>query len=96
MTDHSIVPEATEVMRLVERIKPFFAGQQPEVVGAVLADLLSLYLAGHVADNPVKTKALRDQTLRIHLKAVKALLPLNEDMLKERMKVGADAKDRPN
>jgi hypothetical protein len=32
---------------LVERIRPILAGQSPEVVGAALADLLAILLAGY-------------------------------------------------
>jgi hypothetical protein len=40
---------------------------------------------------------VRDGTLKIHLRAVRALIPLNEDMIRERMlQVASDAKDRPN
>jgi hypothetical protein len=63
----------------------------------VLADLTALLLAGHVAENPVKTQAVRDKVLKIHLRAIKALVPINENMIREQMpKAQADAKDRPN
>jgi hypothetical protein len=93
----AIVPEANEVMTLVERVKPLFSGVDPMVVGAALADLTALLLAGHVAENPAKTRALRDQTLKIHIRAIKALVPLNEDMLRERIEAGRnEIKNRPN
>lgn len=32
---------------LVEEIRPSLAGQKPEVIGAVLGELVALYIAGH-------------------------------------------------
>lgn len=96
-TEGGLAPETQGVFHLVDQIRPLLGGQPPVVVGAVLADLLALYLAGHVADTPANTKAVRDATLKIHLRAVKALVPLNEDMLRERMERAQDeAKARPN
>jgi hypothetical protein len=47
------------------------AGKGPDVKGAVLADLLSVWLAGHHPD-------LRDELLHFHIDRVKQLVPLSE------------------
>ena len=73
--------QATEVMALVHAIRPLLAGRSPEVQGAVLADLLAMWLAGHVMlGDPKATKRMRDETLEVHLKGVRALIDLNYKM----------------
>lgn len=59
---------------LTEHGKALFAGEQPEVVGAALADLLAIWLTSHHADNPKRTQGLRKQMLAFHLKGVLRLL----------------------
>jgi hypothetical protein len=41
--------KARESQRLVAQIKPLLAGKPPEVQSAALADLLSMWIAGHIA-----------------------------------------------
>ena len=54
------------------------AGKPPEVQGILLADLVAIWLAGHlvVGDAPATAK-LRETLLRAHLRAVRKLLPIN-------------------
>lgn len=56
-----IKARALTVAPLVEEIKPILAGQPAEIQGAVIADLLSIYLAGH--PEIVRAKVL-EMTLR--------------------------------
>ena len=66
---------AKHVLELVERIKPILAGQDPSEQGAVLAELLSLWLAGH------RPPALREAILAHHIEAVLALTKINAHAL---------------
>ena len=52
-------------------IKPVLAGQPPELQGAVLADLLSLFIAGHAPQ-------LREEILALHIETVRQLVPASE------------------
>jgi hypothetical protein len=72
--------QANESDVLCERISPLLAGHAPEVQGAVLAELLALFLAGH--QGPAE---LREEILRMHLDCVRALIPVFDQMLRERM-----------
>jgi hypothetical protein len=58
-------------------IQPLLAGHPPEIQGAVLADLLSLWIAGH---HP----ALREEALEQHIKAVRELVAPSEAEIFER------------
>lgn len=52
------------VESIVEKIKPLLAGQPSVIVGAVLADLTSIWLAGHFPPE------LREELFETHRKAV--------------------------
>lgn len=69
--------EVDEVSELSRQIYPLFAGREPEVVGAVLADLLAILLVGF------RDKKAREELLEIHIKAVRNLIVVNEGMLRE-------------
>jgi hypothetical protein len=87
MTNHQEATRmADEAMRLVEEIKPKLAGLAPELQGAVLADLLAMWLAGHFAGDAEATARLRRTMLAEHLKTVSGLVEPNEAMLLERLK----------
>lgn len=67
-----------EALALAEAIRPLLAGRAPEVQSAALADLLSIWLAGHVVPgDPDKTAELRAEQLEAHLQLVGDLLPVN-------------------
>lgn len=62
-----------------------FAGVTPEIVGAVLADLLATLLAGHIVDgDPKATRQLRKEMLQFHIAQVRQLIPINERAILER------------
>jgi hemerythrin len=69
-------------MELVERVRPLFAGQDPAVVGAALADLTAIWLASHVVrGDPKETDALRGRLMLAHMQAVRALTAINAQQL---------------
>jgi hypothetical protein len=75
MSDH---PTANPVQMIVDRIEPLLAGHHPGIQGAALADPLATWLAGHVIrDDPIKTDALRERLLTVHLDCVRKLVPVN-------------------
>jgi hypothetical protein len=65
------------VVQLINRIRPILAGQPPPVQGAVLADLLATWLAGHRGTTITSTDEMREELLRLHLETVRALVPVN-------------------
>ena len=70
-------------MRLVMQIRPLLAGLDPGVQSAALADLLAMWLAGHITDSPQSTEAFREALLADHIELVRRLVPVNEQMLLE-------------
>lgn len=64
-------PDAKLVERLSMRIRPLLAGHPPQIQGAVLADLVSVFIAGH---HP----AFREELLAMHLDTVRKLVPETE------------------
>jgi len=65
-----ITPDPKLVGEIVERIRPLLAGYHPAVQGAVCADLLAIWLAGH-------EHALREALLTAHIVSVRELVPVN-------------------
>lgn len=73
--------QADEAMALVGAIRLLLKGRGPGVQGAVLADLLATWLAGHVArGDPKATKRIREEALALHLRGVRALIEPNYKM----------------
>lgn len=70
--------EAVAVMR---QIGPLLHGRPSNVVGLILSLLVARHLAGFVGED---APALRGELLELHLKAVRALIPIEEeDILKQ-------------
>jgi hypothetical protein len=62
----------------VREIGLHLAGKPAQVQGAVLADLLAMWLAGHVFRVSCDaTRTLRQELLQMHLKTVRQLIPEN-------------------
>ena len=62
------------VKALSDRISPILHGQDRQVQGAVLADLLARWLAGHcVPDDRFQTILMRGRILNEHMKIVRDL-----------------------
>lgn len=70
--------KAHAVEAIVGSIRPSLAGQPAEVQGAVLADLLAMFIAGH---HP----ALREEILALHIDGVRKLVAPNEAAIFERL-----------
>lgn len=62
--------------RIVREINPLLQGKGPEVQGAVLADLVSMYFAGH---HPM----IREQSIEQWLKTMRSLIAPNEAAILE-------------
>lgn len=69
-TDNS--PEGVEL--IVGRIKPLLAGWHPATQGAVLADLVAIWLASH-------PPGVRDSLLDFQVQNVRRLIPVNERII---------------
>jgi len=62
---------------LVERISPLLAGKGSAAQGAALADLLAIWLTGHIViGDRAETRKLRAELLSSHLTAVRQLVDL--------------------
>jgi hypothetical protein len=73
---------ASEVWEIVERIRPILAGHQPEVVGAALADLFAMLLAGHYDPRgPAETDKMREELIAEWLKTARKLIEPNQQMI---------------
>lgn len=75
--------EFTKVVReTIERISPLLKGKPPPVQGAVLADLLGMWLAGFgVKGDAIETINLRAKLLAEHCRAVRELTEENAKIL---------------
>jgi hypothetical protein len=63
-------------------------GHHPVVVSAALADLTSMMLAALRADTPAETERLRNGILESHVELVRSLIPMNVQMIDERVARG--------
>jgi len=78
--------EAREVMLIAARIVEFanseLAGHPSIIQGAILADLLAVWLAGHILPgDEAATDALREDMLKIHVKQVRRLVEINHGIM---------------
>ena len=65
---------------LVDRVKRILADQDPELQGAVLADMTAIWLAGHrVVGDRAEGDLFRDDVLRLHAKHVRELAAMYLD-----------------
>ena len=74
-------PTPEEVLAVTERIKPILANHHPTLQGAVLAELLSIWIAGHVADTSANSAKLRREMLKMHVEQVRKLIPENAKII---------------
>jgi hypothetical protein len=69
---------ALDSMKLTQQIRLLLAGKPPEVTGAILADLLAMWVAGHVdPSGDDDSEGMRELILQIHVEAVRGLIPVN-------------------
>jgi hypothetical protein len=79
--------QAHRVTALVAEISPLLSGKGSDVQSAVLADLVAMWLAGHQdLENPESAFVLelREQAFALWCETVRALVPVNVAMLRER------------
>jgi hypothetical protein len=69
---------AREIARAVERIRPILAGRPPAMQGLILADLLAMWLSGHIAEDEDTTLTLRAELLAMHCDCVRAFTEAND------------------
>jgi len=77
MTRPTIDPATAPVAAMVEAARPIFAGRHPMHVGAALADLAAIWLAGH-------PEQAREELLALHVDYIRKLIPINAAALEER------------
>jgi hypothetical protein len=68
MTESEMLRDAE---KLSMQIRPMLAGHHPSVQGAVLADLLAVWIVGHYPE-------ARDEILQLHIDTVRELIPVTE------------------
>jgi hypothetical protein len=66
--------DAREARAIVDRISPLLAGQRPEIVGAVVGELMARYLACFAPDG-------RDDVRQLVLALVDQLVPPTVDQM---------------
>jgi hypothetical protein len=81
-------PETIRADEVVRRIRPILQGEGPEVQGAVLVELLAIYLAGHIGPGAEEMRKWQIETM---LDSVRELVPLFEARIIEQMRVGGNA-----
>ena len=74
-------PDVEAVFELRRRILPVLAGHGGATQGAVLAELLAMWIAGHRAGGKRATDRLREDILRMHLVVVRELIPVNAALI---------------
>lgn len=72
-----------DVLRIVQRIRPMLASQLPEVVGAVFAELVSTWLAGHWSPDPGDREKMRREQLDLLVESILQLIPMQERSMRE-------------
>ena len=73
--DSKMASQAMELSREISlKLQPMLKGHPPELQGAVLADLLAIFLVGHAPQ-------IREEILRVHLQAMRPLIAVNEKII---------------
>jgi hypothetical protein len=90
-----------EADAVIEQIRPLLAGHGPMVQSVVLSDLVSAWIAGHLAhkhgevDAP-ETKRLREDILTHFAELIRQLIPMHHARIMEGQKGRFhDSADRP-
>ena len=74
--------DAVVIAKLVHRIGRLLTGRPAQVQGGVLADLLAIWLAGHIVrGDQAATDALREAVLAMHIDAVRQLVPIEAERI---------------
>ena len=69
-----------EARAVQEKIRPLLAGKGPEIQGAVLSDLVAIFIASHYQHGDGMMKKM----LSMHIDLVRKLVPENVKILKAR------------
>jgi hypothetical protein len=77
---------AIEAAAVARAIQPLLHGRSPEVQSAALADLVSMWLAGHMYLDGGDSTAMREEFLTIFIDAVRHLVPINEGIIREQLR----------
>jgi hypothetical protein len=81
MMADDLIDDAKQVGRALEisrQIQPMLAGLRPDLQGAVLADLTSMWVAAHMTPDRNNTQAIRAEVLKMHVEAVLDLIDASE------------------
>lgn len=82
MSDEEDIDERfIEVQEVVAQCAECLHGRDPEIQGAALADLVSMWVAGHFGP-----EGFREQLIEEHVDTVRRLLPINEKIILEQTK----------
>jgi hypothetical protein len=90
MSDQDYAALVREVAPIVDQIKPILAGKDDALQGAVLADLLAIWISGHrvLAEGDVTPERaaremhrLQNGLLNFHMKQVRHLIPVNNKII---------------
>jgi hypothetical protein len=73
------------IAAISEAIGPMLHGLGHDVQGAVLADLVSMWLAGFVGPD---AEAVRHELLEAHVALVRKLIPVNEKLALDQLAAG--------
>ena len=84
--------DVAKAAELIDEIGGLLWGYGPDMQGAILADLLAMWLAGHlVPGDKAATKKAREALLQEHIKCVRELIPENEKEILARMETEGSA-----
>jgi hypothetical protein len=86
--EKSSFAKSAMVEMVVSSIGPLLHGLPPDIQGAALADLFAIWLAGHQGEKP-GIDEYREALIQDWCKTVRDLIPVNEQMIAERMAEGA-------
>ncbi len=58
------------------RIQPLLAGHGPDLQGAVITDLVAIWIAGHRCSDPAEEQLVHEELLELHCKHVREMVAL--------------------
>jgi hypothetical protein len=71
--------DKSEIVEMkIYAIRPHLAGLSPPLQGVILAELLTIWLAGHHSADRAATRELRHSLLRMHVEFVRTQLDKTE------------------
>jgi hypothetical protein len=81
--------ESLTIKTRVLGIEAMLAGLEPQIVGAILADITATWLAGFQGQGAAE---MREGLLQMHINYVRELIPVNEQIAAERQMKEQDGK----